>query len=102
MLRRHYSPFIMEFAAAGTIRIHSISSAAGNKIWIVLVPFIDNYHFHLWPVYAKSGITPAHAAATLRKVRRRHLIEDFRLILERLEAVSKILRDVKHSPVAGG
>src|SRR5919198_2230983 len=54
------------------------------------------------PPDAEGGVVPPDAAGSRRHVRRGHLIEHLRGVLEGLEAVCEALGDVDHLSVLGG
>lgn len=71
------------------------------KVRIISVS-LDDDALVFRPLDAERRIVPAYAARMFRREILRHLVENFSVILEGLEAVGKFLRDVEHFTIRRG
>ena len=69
-----------------------------EKIRIGSITFRDN-PLRTWPLNPKFWVIPSHTPCTLWMEELRHLIQDFRLILKRLESMGYTFRNVQHPPI---
>src|SRR6267143_4569705 len=70
-------------------------------VGIILVALNDD-SLALGPLNPKRWIVPPHAPRVFRRISLCHLVEHFRIVLERLEPVSEIIRDIQHPVVFRG
>src|SRR6185295_2733952 len=77
---------------------HTLNERVLIEIWILSVP-VNDYAIGRRPVDAESGVIPSDAPPTFGHVRGRHLIEDFRVVRQRLKPMGEIFGYVNHAMI---
>ena len=70
------------------------------KVRVLAIARNNDAIFNWRPRDSKRRIIPAHAPPGLRNVTRRYLVENFRVVLQRLKPVREFFGDVKHQMIA--
>src|SRR5260370_15195016 len=79
--------------SCGFCAFKSFRPYSRNEIGIILVAFDDD-PLALRPVNPEGRIVPAHASRVFRRIPLPHLVENLGVVLQRLEPVSEIFRDI--------
>src|SRR5690348_15017039 len=79
----------------------AFNSSSRHKIRIISVALVHD-PFALRPCNPKCRIVPPHTSRVLRRVRPRHLVENFRVVLQRLKSVCELLGYVQHFSIHRG